>query len=366
MFDNKKIYDGHVHANPFSDDLDECIGGALDYLSFTGISGANILMLRGALNPLGYESIYLYLKALYPEKFSVYNGLAIGYKSIPCDTDSLVIQVQDMIDVGFDGLKMITTGSTKDSWGFELDDEYADPMWDLLEETQFPIVWHVGNTENWPSQRGPGSDTLHEKPFVPGNESNNAPVYNRLEHVLLKHPNLHLAIPHWLFLCEHRNSLEAFMENHPNVWIDVCPGSGMLYYMGQDPENWRNFVLKYQDRLYFGTDNKLDRISGALELQLHLRRFLETDETFFVPFDGDHSWGFDITGIGPFSNDIINKINNENFYRFRGGIHPVNIENAIKYLEKELNQMNQMKENRALLKGRIFVQEVLARFKAML
>jgi len=365
MFDNKKIYDAHVHAHPYTDDLDACIQSALDYLSFTGLSGLNILLMRGGWNALGSDSVYLYLKALYPDKFSVYNGLAIGYDSIPYDAEGLATQVKDMMDAGFDGLKMINNRSTKDTWGFEFDDERMDPMFALLEQTQFPITWHVGNTEHWPEQRGPKSEILRKTPFNPGNEPDNEPAYARLEHVLAKHSKLHLVIPHWLFMCENRERLEAFMENHPNVAIDACPGSGMLYYMGQSPEEWHNFIVKYQDRLIFGTDNSLDRIDGALELQLHLRRFLETNETFFTPFDGRHAWGFDVTGIGPFPDEIIQKICKDNFNKIRGGVHPVNISNAIVYLEKELGQLEKLSAKDCPENGRAFVRQVIARMKAM-
>lgn len=365
MYKNKNIYDAHVHAHPYYDDLDAVINGALDFLSFTGLSGANILLMKGRMDALGNDSIYLYLKTLYPEKFSVHNGLAIGFKNIPDDAEGLKTQVQDMIDVGFDGLKMINMGSTKDTWGFEFDDERMDPMWDLLEETQFPIIWHVGNTEHWPNQRGPRSEILLQNPFKPGNEPNNEPLYARLENVLRKHPKLNLVIPHWLFMCEKKGRLEEFMDNHPNVTIDVCPGSGMLHYMGNEREYWRNFVIKYQDRLVFGTDNALNRIYGALELQLNVRRFLETDETFFTPFDGGHSWGFDVTGIGPFSDDIIRKIYKDNYFKIHGGAtRPVNKENAIRYLEKELSQIEQLNEE-VPAKNIAFVKEVIKRFKAM-
>lgn len=359
------IYDAHVHAHPYTDDLDTCVQSALDYLSYTGLFGLNILLMRGGKDALGNDSVYLYLKALYPDKFSVYNGLAIGYDSIPYDAEGLVTQVKDMIAAGFDGLKMINNRSTKDTWGFEFDDKRMDPMFDLLEETQFPITWHIGNTERWPHQRGPKTEILRETPFKPSNEPDNEPVYARLENVLTKHPKLHLVIPHWLFMCESRERLEAFMENHPNVTIDACPGSGMLYYMGQDPENWHNFVVKYQNRLIFGTDNMLERIDGALELQLHLRRFLETNDTFFTPFDGGHSWGFDITGIGPFSDEIMQKVCKENFCKIRGGVHPVNISNAMAYLEKELGQIERLDEHAAPARGRMLLREVIARMKTM-
>lgn len=365
MYNNKEIYDAHVHAHPYTDDLDECVQSALDYLSYTGLSGLNILLMRGGMDALGNDSVYLYLKAMYPEKFSVCNGLAIGFSSIPYDAEGLVTQVKDLMAAGFDGLKMISNRSTMDTWGFEFDDERLDPMFDLLEQTQFPVIWHIGNTERWPVQRGPKSEVLKTRPFKPGNEPNNEPLYSRLENVLAKHPKLNLVIPHWLFMSENRQRLEAFMENHPNVAIDACPGSGMLHYMGLDAESWRNFVIKYQDRLIFGTDNFLERIDGALELQLHLRRFMETDETFFTPFDGHHSWGFDITGIGPFSDEIMQKIRRDNFNRVRGGVHPVNTPGVIAYLEKELSQIEQMDEKNAPAESKGFVREVIRRLKAM-
>lgn len=365
MYQNHHIYDAHVHAHPYTNDLDETIQSALDYLSFTGLAGLNILLMRGRMDALGNDSIYLYLKALYPEKFSVYNGLAIGYESIPYDAEGLLQQVKDMREAGFDGLKMINNRSTKDTWGFEFDDPRFDLMWDYLEETQYPITWHIGNTERWPHQRGPKSEILKDHPFIPGNEPNNEPLYTRLENVLTKHPNLHLAIPHWLFMAENRQRLEDFMERYPNVTLDACQGSGMLWYMGRDREGWHDFIMKYQDRIYFGTDNMLDKIDGALELTLNLRRFLETNETFFTPFDGRHAWGFDLIGIGPFPDEVMQKINRDNFDKFRGGVKPVDIGNALAYLQKELSQIEQLPKDQVLESGKAFLREVIFRMKKM-
>jgi len=366
LYDTKKIYDAHVHAFPTSDNLDTCVQDALDYLSFTGVKGVNILQLKGFFpgDVLGNDSVYLYLKALYPEKFSVYNGIGIGYSSIPDDARGLREQVQDLMDAGFDGLKMINNKSTLDSWGFEFDDARMDPMWDLLEETRFPIIWHIGNTEHWPAQRGPGSEAQNKAPYHPGNEPDNDPIYGRLEHVLQKHPKLNLTIPHWLFMCENGERLNDFMERHPNVIIDITPGSGMYYYMSQGKAFWREFILRYQDRLVYGTDNFMNRMVGAVELSLHIRKFLESDETYFTPCVG-HSWGFDISGLGPFSEDVLDKIYWKNFVRIRDGVRRVNPQKAAAYLRKELAQMEQLPEKDAPQKCRRLVEEVVRRLDAM-
>lgn len=244
MYNNKKIYDAHVHAHPYTNDLDETIQSALDYLSFTSVAGVNILLMRGMMDALGNDSVYLYLKTLYPEKFSVYNGLAIGFDTIPYDAEGLLQQVKDMRAAGFDGLKMINNRSTKDTWGFEFDDPRFDLLWDYLEETQYPITWHIGNTERWPHQRGPKSEILKDHPFIPGNEPNNEPLYTRLENVLAKHPNLHLAIPHWLFMAENRQRLEDFMERHPNVTLDACVDHVMNFLKEDGVEGLNILVIK--------------------------------------------------------------------------------------------------------------------------
>ena len=371
MLTNKMIYDPHVHGHPTSTDLDECVRDALDFLSFTSVEGINILVTKNAKMGFDSDALYLYLKVLYPDKFSVYDGLATGLKRIPTDAVSLVNQVKDMREVGFDGVKMWTNGSTKDSWGFELDDEVLDPMWSYLEETRFPLLIHVGTTEHWPEQRGPGSE-IRRKPGpkprnLASNEPDNERLYARMERVLEKHPALNIVLPHMYFMCEQKERLAAFMEAHPNVKLDICPGSAMYYYMSEDVAYWRGFFEKYQDRILFGTDNFLEK-AGGLEQIIRIRRFLETGETFFAQFLPGNSWGFDVTGIGPLSDEILHKIYKTNFEKVRGEKRSVNIEKAAAFLEKELAQMDQLEqdgETVASESDKALAREVIARLKGM-
>lgn len=365
MFGYETIYDAHVHYHTVSDDFDENVQNITDFLSYTGVAGINILLLRERLNQLGDEAPCLVAKALYPERVSVFAGLAVGYSSIPVDSEGLRSQVKALIDAGFDGFKMISTTSTRESWGFEIDDARCDAMFDLLDETQFPITWHVGNTEHWPERRGGGVEFLRDNPYKPGNEPDNEPLYGRLEHVLEKHPRLNLMIPHWLFMSEHFDRLDDFMRRHPNVIIDITQGSAMLHYMGLAREKWHDFVVRYQDRIVYGTDSFLFLRNG-IELETITRRFLETDETFFIPFVPTHSWGFDVTGIGPFSDEILRKIYWDNFQRIRGGVRPLDLSKAIAFLEEELRQMEPLSLEQVSERNRAGTREAVARLKAML
>lgn len=98
MYELKRIYDAHVHYRPISDSFDENIQNIQDFLGFSTIAGINILLLRERLNTLGDDAPCLYAKALYPEKVSVFNGLAIGYSTIPVDSEGLVNQVKELIE----------------------------------------------------------------------------------------------------------------------------------------------------------------------------------------------------------------------------------------------------------------------------
>jgi predicted TIM-barrel fold metal-dependent hydrolase len=53
----------------------------------------------------------------------------------------------------------------------------------------------------------------------------------------------------------------SVLDGHPNVLVDISMGGGIRRYMryfDDDPIPWYNFILRYQDRLMWGTDLVLD------------------------------------------------------------------------------------------------------------
>lgn len=55
------------------------------------------------------------------------------------------------------------------------------------------------------------------------------------------------------------------LDKFPNVVVDMSMGGGLKRYMryfDEDPKRWRDFVLRYQDRLLWGTDMILDETPG--------------------------------------------------------------------------------------------------------
>ena len=51
------------------------------------------------------------------------------------------------------------------------------------------------------------------------------------------------------------------LDKFPHVFVDMSMGGGLKRYMryfDEDPRRWHDFVLRYQDRLLWGTDMILD------------------------------------------------------------------------------------------------------------
>ncbi|MBI2453632.1 amidohydrolase family protein [Candidatus Peregrinibacteria bacterium] len=50
---------------------------------------------------------------------------------------------------------------------------------------------------------------------------------------------------------------EEFLDAYPNLYIDLSMGGGLERYLGyfqQDIQKVRDFIIKYQDRIFYGTD----------------------------------------------------------------------------------------------------------------
>ncbi len=237
-------------------------------------------------NPQG-----LYAKAKHPNRVYVFPG--VDYSHIASDVDhrwtySFPQQIARLIAMGCDGLKMINgkPNCRKDS-GIALDAAIYHDYFACLEEAGFPILWHVNDPEEfWDPAAAPewakGPGWLYDGTF-PTSES----LYQECERVLQKHPNLVVIFAHFYFLSDFLDRAGALLDRYPKVCFDLAPGIEMLHNFSKRPEAAREFFLKYQDRIIFGTDFsprwQLSRIWVV-------RNFLETDETFHVPTDDSLFW----------------------------------------------------------------------------
>jgi predicted TIM-barrel fold metal-dependent hydrolase len=190
--------------------------------------------------------------------------------------------------MGCDGIKMLNgKPDYRKASGLALDCVIYDDYFARLEERGFPVLWHVNDPEEfWYPEQAPewakGPGWLYDHTF-PSNES----IYGECQRVLEKHPNLKIIFAHFYFLSDDLPRAAALLDRFPNVCFDLAPGIEMLHNFSKRPQEARDFFLRYQDRIIFGTDFAP---GGQLSRIWVVRNFLETDEEFHVPTDEPLFW----------------------------------------------------------------------------
>jgi predicted TIM-barrel fold metal-dependent hydrolase len=281
------IIDCHVHyfGGPEINEIDR----HLAWHESCGVSRLNALMLSvrgvGNTNPDGF-----YAKARHPGR--VWLFAALDYSAIVTGADHrwtlpLPEQIDRFIAAGCDGLKLLNGKPTeRKSMGIALDSPVYEGCFARLEERGFPVLWHVNDPEqNWDSEKVPEDARKHGWYYDSSYPSKEA-IYGECERVLERHPKLKVIFAHFYFLSADLPRAAALLERYPNVHLDVTPGTEMYINFTRQHEESREFFLRYQDRILFGTDSgfvkpeapRPDRYGPTMPV----RRFLETGDTYNV------------------------------------------------------------------------------------
>jgi len=265
-------------------------------------------------------------KAQYPTRFYTFLGLdhCAHLSGGAISTPSLAEQVDRMIEIGADGIKLIETKPThrKEVVDIPIDSEHYEAMFARIEQTGLPILWHVADPEefwdpelvpNWAKDAG----WAYDESFVPKEQ-----LYTEVENVLTRHPGLKVIFAHFYFLSADLPRASAFFDRFGNVHFDLAPGVEMLYNLSRAPESSREFFINYSDRIIFGTDCIGDQpVDEARARAGMVKRWLESDDEFHVDKSADALLGPSgeemIRGMR-LPEDVLAKIYARNFTRLIG------------------------------------------------
>ncbi len=96
------------------------------------------------------------------------------------------------------------------------------------------------------------------------------------------------------------------------MYVDI---DARISELGRQPYSARRFLIKYQDRVLFGTDTPPNREAYGMYF-----RFLETDDEYFDPAGGHHRQGlWNIYGVF-LPDDVLAKLYNGNAQKLLFGI----------------------------------------------
>ncbi|NLY17420.1 MAG: amidohydrolase family protein [Clostridiaceae bacterium] len=259
-------------------------------------------------------------KIMYPGKIFAFGGLIYPESGELTNGQELYEQAVRLKNIGFDGMKMLEgKPDTRKKTGLPLDSPVYDEYYQYLESSGIPVTFHVGDPRIfWDADKAPDWAKKEGWIYTDGSFVSKDALYSEVIGFLSKFPKLKVTFAHFFFMGEENiDKASEFLDRWPGVCYDITPGIEMYGSFSENPEKWREFFIKYQDGIIFGSDN------GINEELVHIdtaRRFLETDDEFTYK-------GMKIKGIN-LEREVLEKIYHGNFER-RVGKTPAGINSKL-------------------------------------
>jgi predicted TIM-barrel fold metal-dependent hydrolase len=193
------------------------------------------------------------------------------------------------MELGYDGIGEMGSKPAIRDVHVPLDSPYYRGFWEACEEHRFPVLCHIGDVEDfWHEETTPGWAKERGWGYYRGDYPSLEELYAEIESVLDRHPELPIALCHFLFLSPRLERAEELLETYPNACLDLSLGVELMYNISRRRDDYREFFTRHDTRILFGTD-----IGMSTTLPQHtaritmIRRFLETGDEFHTPDAAD-------------------------------------------------------------------------------
>ena len=228
----------------------------------------------------------------YPGRFIVFTQMDWSKIDDPNFSQEMVHQLDDAVARGARGLKILKDLGlgVRDKTGklIAVDDPRLDPVWEECGKLGIPVSIHVtdpeaffhpiDNTNERYEELIEHPDWSFYGPRFPSKES----ILDARNRVFAKHPKTTFVALHVANWPENLDYVSDVLDRYPNVMTEFGAREAEL---GRQPRRAREFFLKYQDRIMFGTDNEVTE-----DLYRNHFRWLETGDEYF-----DY-WGYPSQG----------------------------------------------------------------------
>lgn len=230
--------------------------------------------------------------------------------------DKCIETLNSHINQGARGLKILKELGLyyRDSQGalINVDDVRLTPIWEEASKLKIPVLIHQADPSGFFEPATPENElfeSLKKYPswsFADPKFPRKQDLLKRRDNLIRRHPDTTFILPHFANAPENISYVSELLENNPNVFIDF---SARLDELGRQPYSSREFFIKHQDRIIFGTDMPANTESSVQMYRTYFR-FLETyDESFYSPdYDGTFDMArWPICGIG-LPQEVLEKI----------------------------------------------------------
>lgn len=199
------------------------------------------------------------------------------------------------------------------------DDSRLFPVWEEAGRLKMPVLIHQADPAGFFDPVTPDNEhyeSLKKYPawsFADPKYPRKIELLKRRDDLVRQHPGTTFILPHFGNYAENIKYVSDLLTENSNVYIDF---SARIDELGRQPYSTREFFIKHQDRIIFGTDMPAN-IESSVEMYQTYYRFLETfDESFYSPdYDGTFERSrWPICGIG-LPKEVLRKVYYENILR---------------------------------------------------
>lgn len=228
---------------------------------------------------------------------------------------NFIEQTKRYMDQGFRGIKLLEgKPSLYRYYGYGFEHPRFDEFFAFAAENAIPLLIHNNDPlKHWDINKISKS-TIEKGWYYDHTMPSQEHFFKVLEDVFRNHPTLHAAIAHFGFYSDNLPRATRLMEDNPNLLMDMTPASIIFDELSATPEETRAFILKYQDRLLFGTDVS-NNIDGSV-LELNIKK-LQIMNVFYEESGSQKIENHAIAGMN-LPKEILQKIYHNNAVQFMG------------------------------------------------
>ncbi|WP_404310205.1 amidohydrolase family protein [Neorhodopirellula lusitana] len=275
-----------------------------------------------------------YLWTDYRDRFVIYTNVdwqGDGQKDDPASwacqrpgfAERTAQEIRDAVKLGVSGLKIFKrfglSYRNPDGTLMQLDDPRWDPIWAVCGELKIPVIIHTADpaaffepidakNERWEELSRHPNWSFYGDEF-PSREE----LFAARNRVVQRHPDTTFIGAHIANNAEDLATVSRWLEKYPNLVVELA---SRISELGRQPYTAREFLIRYADRVLYGTDGP----QPESRLRLYWR-FLETHDEYF-PYSekSPPPQGFwNIYGVH-LPDDVLEKIYHANAARIIPGV----------------------------------------------
>lgn len=285
------VFDVHNHLGGGASTLtSDRVNNLLTEMDAAGVR--TVVNLDGGWGPRLRETLAA-LEQAHPGRFVTFALLDFSGVDEPGWSDREAKRLEESFQAGARGLKFHKSLGLgvryKDGRLMPVDDPKLDPIWTMCGKYKRPVLIHTADPGAFFTPLDAKNERWHELNEHPNwlFHGSGFPARAELHAQRLRVIERHRETT---FICAHlANDGEDLAE--VGRWLDANPNmlvefGARISELGRQPYSARRFLIRYQDRVLFGSDTTPDRNAYRIYY-----RFLESDDEYFDPAGGHHRQG---------------------------------------------------------------------------